>query len=476
MNEGLKVVAAEEMVRIEKGLKGQDAFMREAGRKVAEAVIDLSQRKKIATLLVGRGNNGGDAYAAGIELLEQGFQVGAIVIKGECSPLNQQFKKQFLKKKGKLTSKLEGVVVDGFLGTGFKGKVEAEMAGWIEKVNASGLAVVAIDIPSGLNGTTGEVGGVAIRATETIALGMAKMGFFLRDGWNYVGKLRVVDFGLPKEAVAKAEAMAYLPIHLKLPKVVRNRHKYQAGYVVGFGGSKLLPGAVKLSGLGALKAGAGIVRIFHTEELGEVPLELICTPWSEKGWKAALVKAGSVFVGPGLGRTESVMKWLKTHLKQIKQPCVIDADALQPNLVFPKNAILTPHRGEVLRLLGLKTAPREEVLFAKIIQFCQRKKVIVVLKGAPTFVFAAAAKPVVIVRGDPGMATAGSGDVLTGMIAAILALGVEPREAAILGTTLHGIAGEEAAKVKTSYCLMATDLIDFMPAAFQFLLKDHGIV
>jgi NAD(P)H-hydrate epimerase len=471
--QGLKVVTAQEMIRIERVEKGHEQFMEAAGKKVAEAVMEFVEREglpKKVTLLVGRGNNGGDAYAAGICLLDEGFKVHAYAITGECSELNRKFGERFRKKRGKLERNLDGLIIDGLLGTGFKGKVDEEMAHAIREANESGLPILAIDIPSGLNGTTGEVGGVAIVARETVALQLPKIGFFLREGWNHVGKLRVVDFGLPKEAIDKAEPVAYLPGDLKLPKMVRNRHKYQAGYVVGFGGSKALSGAVKLSGFSALKAGAGIVRVFHPEEIGEAPYELICNDWGESGWKEALENAGSVFVGPGLGRSKKIGEWLKTHLKNIALPCVIDADALLPNLEFPKSSILTPHRGEMLRLLGMKKAPTEEELFGYVAQFCERKKVIVVLKGAPTFVFAPKQKPIVIARGDPGMATAGAGDVLTGMIAAFLAQGCSPIDAAVLAATLHGIAGEEAAKIKTSYCVTASDLIEFMPLAFQQLM------
>lgn len=486
MIEGLKVVTAQEMARIEKGAiargASEERFIEEAGRKAAEFAIAWIAREKLpkkVLLLVGKGNNGGDAYAAGLCLLDEGFHVRAFQLYDDGSPLNLKFADLFRKKRGKIESKLtfdEGLILDGFLGTGFKGKVEESMAKAIQAANESGLPILAIDIPSGLNGSTGEVGGVAIMADETVALGLPKMGFFLRDGWNHVGKLHVADFGLPKEAVAEADAIAYMPKTLELPKIVRNRHKYQAGYVVGFGGSKALPGASKLSGLAALKSGAGIVRLFHPEPIGPAPFELICNDWNVKAWKAALSKAQAVFIGPGLGRSKKIEAWLKAHLKEIKQHCVLDADALMPDLHLPANAILTPHRGEALRLLGLKAMPPEEELFAQIIRFCDRKKCIFVLKGAPTFIFRPKAAPIVVPRGDPGMATAGAGDVLTGMIAGLLAQGCSAYEAAILGVALHGIAGEEAAKEKTSYCLIASDLIDFMPNAFQVLMTGRGIV
>jgi len=471
MNEGMKVVAAEEMTRIEK--KGNhETFMRNAGREVARIVIEYLRRhkvRKIVTLLVGKGNNGGDAYAAGITLLGAGIEVKAIrPLKGETA-LNRKFEALFEKSGGKFTQKMEGVLVDGLFGTGLKGNIEEPYLKIIQDANSSHLPIIAIDIPSGIHGTTGYMHGLAIEATETVALALPKIGFFLRDGWNHVGRLHVVDFGLSKEAMAEAVAIAYLPKTLHLPKIVRNRHKYQAGYVIGLAGSKELPGAAKLAGLACLKGGAGIVRIFSPDDLGPAPLELICNLWSDKAWKEHLVKAKAVFVGPGVGKRTA---WFKKYLKKISLPCVIDADALMADLDFPKHAVLTPHRGEALRLLNLKTEPPEEEFFAKLIRFCERKKVYLVLKGAPTFVFGPNKKPVIITRGDPGMASAGTGDVLTGLIAAFLAQGMNAYEAAILGAFCHGIAGEEAAKEKTSYCITATDLIDFFPEAFRAVA--HG--
>ncbi len=333
----------------------------------------------------------------------------------------------------------------------------------------SGKPILSIDIPSGLNGSTGEVGQYVIRAQETIALGLPKIGFFLRQGWNCIGTLRVEDFGLPKKILEEARGVATFPSQedLALPKIVRTRHKYQAGYVVGLGGSKQFPGALKMTGLAALRAGAGIVRLFSFEDIGPVPLELISTKWSAKSWKEELKRAQAVFIGPGLGD----VKKLPALLKTVQIPCVLDADALMPNLHFPEDAILTPHRGEILRLLNLKKALPEEELFEKAAHFSKSKKVILVLKGAPTFIFFPNRDPVIVPRGDPGMAKAGSGDVLTGIIAAQLSAGVPAPKAAILGVWLHALSGEIAASEKTSYCLIASDLIEFLPKAFEAVMN-----
>lgn len=472
--EGYKVVTAEEMARVEKiSLKfGGDLekYMETAGRCVAEAVIryiEEHQLVKEVTLLVGKGNNGGDAYAAGCWLLEEGFQVSAYALSDEMSPLNRKFREKFRKKRGRFEKNLKGTLVDGLFGTGLKGAIAPHIAKVIAQVNDSKLPVIAIDIPSGLSGTTGKIQGAAIKATETIALGMAKIGLFSQEGWQHVGRLRVVDFGLSKEALAMAEALCYLPKRLELPTISRVRNKYQAGYVVGYAGSHEFSGAAKMASFAALKAGAGIVRLFYSEDLGPLPWEIIGCKWGPQAWKKELERADAAFVGPGLKASPQL---------KISIPCVFDASALLPKVSYPKGAILTPHRGEVLRLLGLKKMVREEELFPRIVRFCKKQGVYVVLKGAPTFIFSPKHKVVIVPRGDPGMATAGTGDVLTGMIAALLAQGCGPYEAALLGVTLHAIAGERAAAELTSYCMTATDLIAFMPVAFHELLQGHDIV
>ena len=479
----IPVVTAQEMARLERmaveGGCSEETFMAEAGRKVAQAALEWIEERglpKRAALLVGKGNNGGDAFAAGICLLEAGIRVRALALypSGACSILNRKFRERFRKKKGVIKSELfsfeeEGLILDGFLGTGFRGKVEGRMDEAIRKAIDSRRPILAIDIPSGLDGTSGEVRGAAILAQETIALGAPKSGFFLREGWNLVGKIRVEDFGLPN--LKSGEAFANIPdltqISSLLPPLLRNRHKYQAGYVVGYGGSALYRGAPKLTGLAALRAGAGIVRIFHKEEVGEGPYELILQKWEEKEWRRELKRARAVFMGPGIGQSKESLRFLQTELKRIDLPVVLDADALQEGIEYPKNAILTPHRGEVLRLLGLKKDTLEEDLLARCQKWTRRTGAILVLKGAPTYIFSPDLAPVIVPHGDPGMATAGAGDVLTGVLAALLAQGMNGLEAAVLGVALHALAGEEAALRKSSYGLISGDLIESLPSAFK---------
>lgn len=470
------------MQRIEKAAYAQgfsdSEFMENAGAAIAEATIDFVQRSdlpKDVTLLVGKGNNGGDAYAAGIKLLQDGFCVRAIPIfpLGSCSTLNHQQHDKFRKAGGKITENLSLenhlLILDGLVGTGFQGKAEGVLAQAIDEANKSNLPILSIDIPSGLDGTTGEVGSVAIEATETIYLGLPKIGFFIGQGWDHIGRLVDVEFGLPFRFIEEAKAEGYLlqDEGLKLPKMKRSRNKYEAGYVLGVGGSEGMPGAGLLACLAALRSGAGIVRLFHAAgtEMGNFPLEVIKEPLDLKRILEECERASSLFIGPGCGRTRDVKKFLSALLPQISLPCVLDADALYflPDCDFPKKCVLTPHRGEMKRLL--KATPN----LANCQAYAEENNATVVLKGGPSFVFHPDTEPLVITRGDPGMATAGTGDVLSGVIAALLAHKLDLRSAASIGAHLHGIAGEYAALEKTSDSMIASDVIECLPIAFATL-------
>jgi NAD(P)H-hydrate epimerase len=356
----------------------------------------------------------------------------------------------------------------------------------IEAANRSGLPILAVDIPSGLNGTTGEVETVAIKATETIFLGLPKSGFFLKEGWDHVGALRYASFGLGEKYIAQARAAAFLLNEEALPRCLpplkRTRHKYQAGYVLAVAGSPRMPGAALLASYAALRSGAGMVRLLHPRgmeaELSGAPFELIRQGWNGREMRTVTceaLKAKAMLVGPGIGRTRQAKRILQRLLEKITLPMVIDADALfflaqHPGWKLPKGSVLTPHRGEMDLLLG-RDLNQENQTYQELCQaYVEEKKVTLVLKGAPTFIYHPGADPLIITRGDPGMATAGSGDVLTGMIAAMMAQGLDARSAAALAVYLHGISGEIASDLLTSYCMIASDLIDSLPEAFALLI------
>ena len=474
-----KVVSALEMARIEQWSIGKGAnqkqFMESAGRRVATVAKELLEKRggKNVVLVVGKGNKGGDAYVAGNQLREWGFSVRVCPLfeRSECSELNQLFAVD-----GKKDFDFSGddLIIDGLLGTGFHGKVAGEFLVVIEAINSSGKAVLSIDIPSGLDGSTGE-GRHAVKATATTTMGLAKTGLFIQDGWNCTGLLTVEDFGLPIAAAGEARAEYLLSESklLTLPKMTRTQNKYSRGFVLGFCGSSAYPGSIKLSCKAALHSGAGIVKAFCLENIGPTEDELIIRIWDSSGWMEGVKKAQAVFVGPGLGRSLEAKAWLETHLKTIHQPCVIDADALffLPEIsIWPDQVVLTPHRGEMLHLLGEKQLTDQQ-LHWRCREFVEKRRVTLLLKGAPTFVFAPGCLPMIVKHGDPGMATAGSGDVLTGVIASLLSQGMTLFDAAILGATLHGLSGETAASIKTSYGYTASDLIDHLSDALKLFTR-----
>lgn len=492
----MKVVSAKTMSELEAEAYRQGyadkTFMENAGHGIADHVHTLlSGSDKNILLLCGKGNNAGDAFVAGYYLLLMGYHVSAIQPDPleKCSPLCQVNGKRFFAAGGTLippSDKIAGfnLLIDGIFGTGFKGDVKEPYSSLIEQANQSKIPIVAVDIPSGLDGTTGETKGAVIQAAVTIFLGLPKTGFFLGNGFNVVGELQHVDFGLPPALIAQAKAEFKLlqneEITPLLPPIKRVRQKYQAGYVIGLAGSKNMPGAALLSSLAALRGGCGIIRLLHPDgmqaELSGSPYELIKVPYTydKPNEVLELMQKGTAnFVGPGLGLSPETRQLLKDVTPKLEKPCVIDADALtiyaEEGFQLPKTVVLTPHTGEMQTLLHQK---EKLVLNLDTLALCQKyaeeKKVTLVLKGATTYIFHPGEEIKLSIRGDPGMATAGSGDVLTGLIASLLSQGLDGHHAAMLGVYTHGLAGECAAAArKGSRGMIASDLIDHFHDAFH---------
>lgn len=475
--EGYKVIKASEMARIEhssfeEGGSGQ-AYMETAGegiaRKLQKRVAEWGRKGEVA-LLVGKGNNGGDALTAGTYLLDQGMQVTAFHLfpLEESSPLCQAQAARFLEAGGDIIYPNEtsdvvfsprGMILDGIFGTGFQGEAEGFIKEVIDLANESMIPIISIDIPSAF----------AVYARETIYLGLPKIECFQKRNYDFVGKLSRVDFGLGIKFIHEATALAHLlnETALEMPPIRRTRHKYEAGYVVALAGSKDMPGAAMLACKAALKTGAGIVRLFHEKGMHTTPpYELICNEWDEAHFFEEAKRATAFLIGPGLGTFDPVGE----IVGKLSEPCVIDADALgivnEVEIFVPH--ILTPHRGEMRRLLGT------EPTYENCQTFVDERGATLVLKGAPTVIFHPGCLPLIVTAGDPGMATAGSGDVLSGMLAALLSQGMNPREAAALGVYLHGKAGEIAAAKKTSYGMVASDLIQCVNFAIPSLSGVRG--
>lgn len=507
----MKIVSATEMARVESlsysknGNSHAAKYMEAAGHALADyllmhASLHAEAHKQII-LLCGRGNNAGDAYVAGRYLQEQGFKVVALQAfdTALASTLTQSNIEKFIWVGGTVIPHGEslefqlpqqGVIIDGLLGTGFHGKVESPISDLIQKANRSQLPILAVDVPSGLDANTGNYHPEKIiRARWTVALEFPKKGFFLRNAWNFVGELAVVSFGLEKEFVHESKEELTLldlkQVRSLLPKIVRTRHKYERGSLCVLAGSKGMGGAALLSCLASLRAGSGLVRLLHPEglqvELTQAPLELLKLAYPEKinskACKELLLRinaAKAFMTGPGLGISKSSRYLMKILLPHVECPIVIDADAInllaEDELSLPERSILTPHRGELARLLGLEKTPElNEELLKQCQNFVEEKNVTLVLKGAPTFIFLRGRVPTVCTKGDPGMATAGSGDVLAGVLGSLLSQGLEPIEASLLGVYLHGWAGELAAKEKTSYAMIASDMIEKLPTVYSLM-------
>ncbi|NDD58634.1 MAG: NAD(P)H-hydrate dehydratase [Chlamydiae bacterium] len=495
----LKVVTSEEMARIERlayssGIS-EDYFMEQAGKNVASFIkefVSKTNRYDRLVIFAGKGNNGGDAFVAGYYLQQAGFHVEIVhpFENSVCTPLCVKQKNRCMNANIPILSYeiiknsslgMNDLVVDGLVGTGFKGVPQGALAEGINIMNHSGAFVISLDIPSGLCGSSGRVHGSAVIANLTLFLEIPKIGFFLDNGWDYCGKLEQILFGLSQQHIDQAREEAWLCLKetalALLPAMKRNRHKYQAGYVLALAGSKSMPGAAALSTRSAMHAGAGIVRLFISAELEDmfisVPVEVIKEKTDINRISEEMLRASAFFIGPGLGRDAKALQLCEQVLSRMKVPCVIDADALfflscRPDFDIPLHSVLTPHYGEMRSLLGKHS---DESFFILCQDYVDRKNVVMLLKGAPTFIFSKHLKPIIIPYGDPGMATAGSGDVLTGIIAALLSQKVPCLEATVLGAYLHAVAGEETAKEKSSYSMVASDIIEFLPHAFKSLLK-----
>jgi len=500
-----KIVSANEMARIEQesteeGSKA-DAYMQLAGKNIAEEIdrfVCAANKNKKGIFLIGKGNNGGDGLACALSLLNKGYDLKIYYLfePKDCSLLNRKYFRLLSDQNGILKKfessedfKIEGesFIVDALLGIGFYGQLDHNFISLIELVNKSGVPILSVDVPSGLDATSGLCDPICIKAHTTFYLELPKIGFFLREGYENIGKLVRVEFGLNKkyEDRALAEGMMLLEDHLSsfLPEIKRTWHKYQKGYVVAIAGSRNMPGAAYLATLAAFRSGAGIVRLFYQEGMQESFSlgfsELIKTPlpsaFDDQSLKNELERASALLIGPGLSRERKILDFSKSILENYEIPTLIDADALiafkDCKIIKSKDVILTPHHKEMRELLGIHEKIEIEDFYELCQGYVEEHKVILVLKGAPTIIFESKKPFVLIAKGDPAMATAGSGDVLSGILAALLSMGVKSKEAAILGVYMHDLCGELAAKEKSSYSVMASDLIKQIPNVYLMLEK-----
>ncbi|MDR2013580.1 MAG: NAD(P)H-hydrate dehydratase [Rhodanobacter sp.] len=452
-------------------------LMRRAATCAFASLRDRWSDARRLLLLAGSGNNGGDAFLLGALALEQGLAVEAIALTQASSGDAAQARAAFAAAGGSIRLALSDaelpaadVVVDGLFGTGLTRVVEGVAAALIERVNASARAVLALDIPSGLCADTGVRLGPTVRADATVSFVAWKRGLFTADGADCAGQRELATLDIPEAAYAEVEADAELLDDAYTQPLAPRRgnvNKSTFGHVLAIGGDTGMAGAIRLAGEAALRCGAGLVSI-ATRGSNVLALNAARPELMAHGIEHAaaldplLARASVVAIGPGLGRSDWGRGLLDAALACGK-PLVIDADALnllaQHAQVLPCGVVLTPHPGEAARLLGSDVATIQRDRFAAARALARRYTAVVVLKGSGSVMARPEGAAAVCPWGNPGMSTAGTGDVLTGVIAALRAQGLDAWDAACSGVALHARAGDLAAG-STPRGMIAGDLFE----------------
>jgi NAD(P)H-hydrate epimerase len=487
-------------------------LMERAGEGIAAAILERFARaaKKGVLVVAGKGNNGGDGFVVARLLKKKRIpcEVTLLARRAELTPDAAHNLRAWVKLKGKLSEiaadKLEllsqriaknGLLVDAILGTGMKNAVTGLFAETITLMNASGLPIVAVDIPSGMDSDKGHPLGVAIQAEMTVSLGYPKLGEVIHPGLAYVGELAVADIGIDNRAVAEIAPQIELldreTVGWLVPRRQGDTHKGTFGHLLVLAGARGKTGAAILSCRAAMRSGAGLVTLaapralntifagslveVMTESLGEDSSEQL-EMLTDADWRRLIERKNALLFGPGIGvsdATQNATRWL---LRNLDMPWVIDADGLN-NLALELDRlrhaktppILTPHPGEMARLIGKNNAfvNADRVEVAR--NFARAHRCHLVLKGARTVIATAGGHVFINPTGNPGMASAGMGDVLAGILTALLGQGLSAEDAMKLGVYLHGYVGDRVAESKGPIGLLATDIINGLPRALAEL-------
>lgn len=461
-----------------------ELLMERAGRAVARAAVDLlgGSYGRRAVVVCGKGNNGGDGLVAARHLARWGARVAILALEplddlrepasGNASRLIETSSVRVLPfSDAGLERELAraDVAVDAIFGTGFRGFPEDAWAGAIDGLNASPVPVVAVDIPSGVNGATGAVEGEAVRADLTVTFGAAKVGVVLMPGADLAGAVRVVDIGFPEDLL-RSDTFVMEPIDVLrvLPQRPIDTHKRASGVLVVVAGSRGMTGAVRLIAEAAGRMGAGLIQVGAPGSILPIVqaglVETTFFPLSETGAgtvsRAALEPvlsrlegADALALGPGLTTDDETAGFVRELVRACPVPFVLDADGLNAftgraeHLSDRKaDAVLTPHAGEFARLSGVSTHELAADRLGHTRALAARTGAVTLLKGSRTLVVAPGGEVRINPTGGPVLATAGSGDVLTGAIGAWLARGLGPLDAASAGAYLHGLAGTLAGR------------------------------
>jgi hydroxyethylthiazole kinase-like uncharacterized protein yjeF len=473
------------------------SLMLSAGQAVAAAAMDLAEEGPIL-VIAGPGNNGGDGFVAAAELAARGREVSVIPLgerdslQGDAASAARGWKYPVLPFNPQAIGK-PALIIDALFGAGLDRPVKGEPFDMIEAINANGAPVLAVDLPSGINGTTGAVMGTAVRAVETVTFFRRKPAHLLLPGRLHCGRVRVVDIGIDALVLDEIAPKTFenVPSSWKssYPVPIIEGHKYSRGHVVVVSGGIAATGAARLSARGALRAGAGLVTLASPRDALAVNASALTAvmvrPIDTVVEFAELLnerRLNTYVIGPGAGVGERTRDFVLTALSA-KRATVLDADALtsfadQPERLFEaiKNShdpqvVLTPHEGEFPRLfsdISNKHPLRSKL--ERVRDAAARSGAVVLLKGPDTTVASSDGRATISANAPPWLATAGAGDVLSGMIAGLLGQGVPAFEAASIAAWMHGEAAREAGPG-----LIAEDLPETLPAVMRRLYDEFGI-
>jgi ADP-dependent NAD(P)H-hydrate dehydratase / NAD(P)H-hydrate epimerase len=507
----MKLVTASQMREIDKeaiegtGISGLE-LMEKAGKSTAEVAKEMliNPKGKKVVIFCGRGNNGGDGFVIGRYLSKWGAKINVYLlskiseVKGDAKVnLNKAKKLKLLIKeitrKEHLPKRIEAdLIIDAIFGTGFEGEISGLVGDAVNLMNSSDIPVHSVDIPSGINATTGEVSKICIQAEKTVTMGLPKIGQFVFPGKKYCGEVRIADIGIPDSVVKNKKIDLNLitakEIKNLLPKRKPDAYKGDCGRVVLIAGSTGMTGAACLAAESSLRAGAGMAILGIPESLNsifEIKLtEVMTKPLPDVRKRGVLALRGlgeikqllkwgnCVALGPGLGQHFETVELVKRLIQQIELPTVIDADGLNSiakDISVLKSCkapfILTPHIGELSRLnkVPIEEIVKDRIKYAK--EFAREYNCVLVFKGPPTIIAESKGQVYVNPTGNAGMATAGSGDVLTGIIVGFLAQGLSTLDSAICGVYIHGLAGDLACREKGQMGMIASDIMNKVPEA-----------
>ena len=513
----MKVVTAHTMQEIdgrtigEFGIPGLQ-LMENAGRACVDTIVSDYGPTGRAFIVAGRGNNGGDGYVIARLLAAAGWRVRVCIlaeraaINGDAAANLERLPEEmliFCPLEGQMaTSCLDeisaaDIIIDAMLGTGLRDDLAGAYREAVEIINASGRTVLAVDIPSGIHGTTGRVLGCAVRASVTVTFAFAKLGHVLYPGAEYTSRLVVADIGIPPHLMEGAPGYDLLKddfIRPLLRRRDRQAHKGHFGHCLVIAGSTGKSGAAALSANSAVRAGSGLVTLAVPETLNPIleikTTEAMTEPLPDSGSghitssaypiiEKLLAGKDALALGPGLGRRPGTSALVQTIVESVNLPMVIDADglnALSEDITILRrrksaDIVLTPHPGEMARMLGTSIPDVEAIRISVAQDFARNFGVYLVLKGARTIIASPDGVAAINGSGNPGMASGGMGDVLTGIIVSLLGQHYSTWDACRIGVYLHGYAANLVADEKGEIGMNAGDVQEMLPYAYNRLLN-----